>query len=165
MIVISTPFDLPGVTVKVLYEEPFVVALPKNHKLTQKKSIKVDDLVDEILLLLRSGNCFRDQVMEACPACRSDTFSKNSIQKTLEGSSLDTIRQMVAAGSGVTVLPVTSINTEPELDNLLEFRPITKPVPHREVALAYRNSYPRQSLVSLVINTIKDCELEGVNIR
>ena len=158
MIIVSTPFELPGVTTRVLYKEPFVVALPKNHILAKKKTIKAEDLIDETLLLLKTGNCFRDQVMEVCPACKSDTFSKNKIQKTLEGSSIETIRQMVAAGSGVTVLPNLSINESEGVNSLLEYRPFAKPVPEREVALAYRNSYPRVQLINLLIDIIKECD-------
>lgn len=163
MIIVSTPFDIHGITTEVLYKEPFVVALPKGHPLTRKKSIKVDDLADETLLLLKSGNCFRDQVMEACPACRADVFTKNSIQKTLEGSSIETIRQMVIAGSGVTVLPNCSIPENDEENPLLEYRPFTRPVPKREVALAYRESYPRKKLIGLVKDTIANCEFPGLN--
>ena len=86
MIVVSTPFEEPGVNLELLYKEPLTVALPKNHKLGSNKRIKADDLIDETLLLLKAGNCFRDQVMDACPACKQDAFSKDKLQKTLEGS-------------------------------------------------------------------------------
>ena len=162
VIIISTPFDMPGVTTEVVYTEPLMVALPRDHVLSKKKSIKADDLIEETLLLLRSGNCFRDQVMEACPACKSETFSRNTIQKTLEGSSIETIRQMVAAGSGVTVLPSTSISDEQGVNNLLTFRPFTRPVPEREIAIAFRNSYPRQKLIELLREVIISCKLPNV---
>ena len=162
IIIVSTPFKIPGISSKVLYKEPFLVALPENHVLAKKKSIKADDLIKETMLLLRSGNCFRDQVIEACPACKSDTFSKYAIQKTLESSSIETIRQMVAAGSGVTILPCTSINEDMGVNNLLAFRPFTKPVPEREIAIAYRNSYPRQKLIHLLIDVISGCKLDNV---
>ncbi|MEX2524125.1 MAG: LysR substrate-binding domain-containing protein [Gammaproteobacteria bacterium] len=158
MIIVSTPFEMQGIATEVLYKEPFMVALPKGHPLSKKKSIKADDLVDETLLLLRAGNCFRDQVMEVCPACKSDTFSKDRIQKTLEGSSLETIRQMVAAGSGVTVLPGSSIIDKQEVDSLLDYRPFARPVPEREVALAYRQSYPRKKVVEVMTNAIRECD-------
>jgi len=162
MIIVSTPFVQPGVTVEVLYKEPFTVVLPGRHKLTGKKQIKTDDLIEETLLLLKSGNCFRDQVMDACPACKSDTFSKDKIQKTLEGSSIETIKQMVAAGSGVTVLPSTAIQRHDGLNKLVEYRPFAKPAPEREVALAYRNSYPRKRLVGLICDMIRKCEIPNV---
>ena len=158
-IIVSTPFEVQGVNTQVLYKEPFMVALPREHPLTKKKSIKADDLINETLLLLKTGNCFRDQVMEVCPACKSDTFSRDKIQKTLEGSSLETIRQMVAAGSGVTVLPSSSIMEKQDVDLLLEFRPFARPVPEREVALAYRQTYPRKKLIEILIAAIRDCDL------
>ena len=162
MIIVSTPFDFPGVETKLLYKEPFMVAVAKGHSLAKKKTVKADDLIDETLLLLRTGNCFRDQVVEAFPACRGDTLSKTSIQKTLEGSSIETIRQMVAAGSGVTVLPCTSVQQEHEMSNLLEYRPFTRPSPERDVVLAYRNTYPREKLIALVADAVKDSNITGV---
>ncbi len=158
MVIVSTPFNVPGFITEVLYKEPFVVVLPKHHPLAQKKSIKAEDLTDETLLLLKSGNCFRDQVMEVCPACRTDVFTRNSIQQTLEGSSIETIRQMVMAGTGITVLPNSSVNYTSKENSLLEYRPFARPVPKREVALAWRESYPRTKLIQLMIDTISRCK-------
>lgn len=162
VIIVSTPFEVQGMITQVLYKEPFMVALPRRHPLTKKKTIKADDLASETLLLLKAGNCFRDQVMEVCPACKSDTFSKDKIQKTLEGSSLETIRQMVAAGSGVTVLPSSSTMERQDVDSLLEYRPFARPVPEREVALAYRQTYPRKKVIETLIASIRDCDLSEV---
>jgi LysR family hydrogen peroxide-inducible transcriptional activator len=162
MIIVSTPFHIQGINTEILYKEPFVVALPKGHPLARKKTIKADDLADETLLLLKAGNCFRDQVMAACPACKSDIFTKNKIQKTLEGSSIETIRQMVASGSGVTVLPNTSVKDNEEVNSLLEYRPFSRPAPKREIALAYRESYPRKKLIGLITETIQKCNFDGV---
>lgn len=161
MIVVSAPFDLPAVEVARLYEEPLVVALPRGHRLVKKKQVRAEDLLEETLLLLRAGNCFRDQVVEACPACRGDSFSRQQLQKTLEGSSLETIRQMVAAGSGVTVLPETSVHGRADLDRLLEYRPFPRPGPRREIDLAWRSGYPRERLVTLVRESVADCKLPG----
>ena len=159
MIIISTPFEQPGATLEVLYREPFTVMLPKNHRLSRKKQVRADDLVEDTLLLLKSGNCFRDQVMDACPACKGDIFSRDKIQQTLEGSSIETIKQMVAAGSGVTVLPSTAIREQDGLGRLVEYRPFAKPVPERDIALAWRNTYPKKQLAQLVSRIIRQCEL------
>ncbi len=159
MIIISTPFEQPGATLEVLYREPFTVMLPKNHRLSRRKQVRADDLVEDTLLLLKSGNCFRDQVMDACPACKGDIFSKDKIQKTLEGSSIETIKQMVAAGSGVTVLPSTAIREQDGLGKLVEYRPFAKPVPERDIALAWRNTYPKKQLVQLVSRIIRQCDI------
>ena len=161
LIIISAPFELPAVDIARLYQEAFVVALPKGHPLAKKKHVRAEDLIEETMLLLRTGNCFRDQVVEACPACRGDAFSRKQLQKTLEGSSLETIRQMVAAGSGVTVLPATSVHGRAELKRLLEYRPFATPAPRRGIDLAWRSGYPRDRLVALVRECIADCAPPG----
>ena len=161
MIIISTPFEQPGATLEVLYREPFTVMLPKDHRLSRRKQVRADDLAEDTLLLLKSGNCFRDQVMDVCPACKGDTFSKDKIQKTLEGSSIETIKQMVAAGSGVTILPSTAVREQDGLGGLVEYRPFAKPVPERDVALAWRNTYPKKQLAQLVSRIIRQCDIPG----
>jgi LysR family hydrogen peroxide-inducible transcriptional activator len=162
MIIVSTPFDIQGIKTELLYREPFVVALPCDHPLTRKKSIKADDLLRETLLLLKSGNCFRDQVMDVCPACKGDVFSKDKMQKTLEGSSLETIRQMVAAGSGVTVLPSSTVNEANTSSKLVVYRPFSRPVPKRDVILAYRDSYPGRKLIKLISESMSQVSLPGI---
>ncbi len=162
LLIVSMPFDFPAMETQLLYKEPFVVAVAKGHPLARKKSIEADDLVNETLLLLRAGNCFRDQVIEACPACRGDNLSRSPIQRTLEGSSIETIRQMVAAGSGVTVLPGTSVQQQHEIDSLLDYRPFARPSPARDVVLAYRSTYPGEKRVQLISNAVKACELAGI---
>jgi LysR family transcriptional regulator, hydrogen peroxide-inducible genes activator len=158
LVILSTPFDIPGIKTESLYKEPLIVALPKKHPLCRKKTIKAEDLLNETLLLLKTGNCYRDQVMDVCPACKGDTFSKGKMQKTLEGSSLETIRQMVAAGSGVTVLPSTSLINIDEKNSLVEYRPFSRPVPKREVILAYRDTYPGKKLIRLIQETVNKCD-------
>ncbi len=162
MVILSEPFSLPGINTRLLYRESFTVVLPLAHPLAKKRRIKADDLLDDTLLLLKSGNCFRDQVMAACPACKSDAFSKTSIQKTLEGSSIETIRQMVAAGSGVTVIPSTAVSKYDGFAHLVAYRPFARPEPRRDIVLACRNSYPREKLVGLIAEVITQCELPGV---
>ncbi len=157
--ILANPFDHPGICTKFLYQEPFVVALPSNHPLTKKKKLKADDLLDDTMLLLKSGNCFRDQVVKVCPSCVSATGKNTHIQKTLQSSSIETIRQMVAAGAGITILPSSSINAQSSLNGLLEYRPFTKPVPYREIIIAYRKSFPRIKAVELIKESIADCKL------
>jgi LysR family hydrogen peroxide-inducible transcriptional activator len=163
--ILSTPFAVPGIEVRVLYTEPFVVALPRGHRLAGRETIEANDLARETLLLLRTGNCFRDQVLEACPACRGEALARSGIQKSLEGSSLETIRQMVAGGAGVTVLPATSIGASSGIDDLVVYRPFAAPAPQRAVALAYRATFPRPKLVELIAETVNACELPGNTIK
>ena len=164
-VIISTPFEVAAVNVEVLYEEPFVIALPHGHPLGRKQRITADEMIEETLLLLKTGNCFRDQVMAVCPACGGEAFSRDRIQKTLEGSSIETIRSMVAAGSGITVLPALSAREDGEVGRLLEYRPFAEPVPSREIAIAYRATFPRDKAIAVIRGAVADSGLPGVRLR
>lgn len=162
VIIVSLPFSVPGLLTEPMYREPFVVALPSQHPLTGKRRIHADDLSTETLLLLSAGNCFREQVMDVCPGCVNSRGNDNSIQKTLESSSIETIRHMVGSGAGVTVLPCTSTANDSNLQGLLEFRSFTDPEPYRDVALAYRKTYPRMRVIELIGQAIRDTALPCV---
>ena len=153
-ILIALPFDEPGVATRALYDEPFLVAVPKGHPWEKKKHIEADELHRESLLLLGEGHCMRDQVLEFCAsAARS---------RALEGGSLETIRQMVASGVGITVLPSTSVDAGGGANALLRIRPFARPAPHRRVALAWRKSFPRPQAIEALRQAILACELPQV---
>ena len=158
--ILANPFEENGVETELLYKEPFLVALPKEHTLTKKKKLNSNDLIDDTMLLLRTGNCFRDQVVQLCPSCIAPKDKERDIQKSLESSSIETIRQMVAAGVGITILPALSVDETSGLNNMLEFRPFSKPVPYREVIIAYRKSYPRIQAVEFIKQAIESCKSE-----
>ena len=163
-IILSLPFDEPGMMTQPLYDEPFEVVLPVAHEWAKRKSIKADELAQESLLLLGSGHCFRDQVMQVCPALNRFSASAGSIQKTLEGSSLETIRHMVASGAGITVLPCSAVGTSRKESKLLAFRPFAKPVPARRVALVWRKSFPRPQALEMVRQAVLSCDLPCVKM-
>lgn len=160
VILISLPFEEPGITTRPVYDEEFVVALPAGHPLGRKKSIHPDDFSEEAMLLLGAGHCFRDQILNVCPACGRGSATPGSLQKTLEGSSLETIRLMVASGAGITVLPGSSIGKH---EKLLTIRPFAKPAPRRRVALAWRSSHTRPEAIEAVRQAIIACEMPGVS--
>ena len=112
-------------------------------------------------MLLGAGHCFRDQVIEACPNCMS---GDSELTRTLEGGSLETIRHMVAAGTGITVLPRTSVPPGQVDDSLIEMKPFTRPSPNRTVAIAWRKHYPRKEAITTIRDTIQSCPLEGIDI-
>lgn len=153
-ILISYPYDEPGILTLPLYREPFVVVLPSSHPLNRRKQIAVKDLVEERVLLLGAGHCFRDQVLEVCPECQHKTHGEFGDQQNLEGSSLETIRYMVAGGLGVTVLPCTAVGADRFSERLLTIRRFQGKSPERTVALAWRKSFPRPEAITAVRNAV-----------
>jgi LysR family hydrogen peroxide-inducible transcriptional activator len=164
VLILSLPFAEPGVLIEALYEEPFVVLMPRGHHLEQETTITAQRLSQEDLLLLGAGHCFRDQVLQVCPECQRTSVSSDNIQKTLEGSSLETIRLMVATGMGVTVLPQSSVNNYPYAQDLVSLRPFAEPAPKRVVALAWRRSFPRPKAIRMLAEAVRACPL-GERVR
>jgi len=158
VIIISLPFEGSGINTLPLYEEPFVLLIPSSHPFNQRKEVDVEWLRQEDVLLLGPGHCFRDQVLEVCPDCLGKS-SESFPRHTLEGSSLETIRYMVASGLGVTVLPCTAAGAERFSERLLEVRRFSGKAPSRVVALAWRKSFPRPEAVSVLRETIQGCRL------
>jgi LysR family hydrogen peroxide-inducible transcriptional activator len=153
VILIALPFDEPGIDTRAVYDEPFFVAVPKGHPWEGRKRVTAEELTRESLLLLGEGHCFRDQVLEFCHTPRT---------RAIEGGSLETIRQMVASGVGVTVLPATSVNPTPAAADLIRILPFGKPVPSRRVGLAWRRSFPRPEAVEALRKAILACNLPQV---
>lgn len=160
--IVALPFSEAGITVTPLYDEAFVVALAKTHAWAARKSIAADELANENLLLLGSGHCFRDQVLNACPALNRSSATPGSLQKTVEGSSLETIRLMVASGMGMTVLPASAVPAKRAAADLLTYIPFSRPVPDRRVVLASRSSFPRNAALDVIRDAVAACDLQGV---
>ncbi|NYT64757.1 LysR family transcriptional regulator [Alcaligenaceae bacterium] len=161
--IVALPLPDTGLMTLTLYDEPFVVAVPITHPWADLKEINANMLKEETMLLLGAGHCFRDQVLEVCPELSRYSATSEGIQRTFEGSSLETIRHMVAAGIGVTVLPTSSLSMPGLENNLLRYIPFRKPVPDRRVVLAWRKSFPRPSAIDSLAHAIKACELPGVS--
>ena len=159
VLILSLPFEEAGILTQPVYQEPFMVLMPTGHPLEQVAAIDAPTLAEQDLLLLGPGHCFRDQVLQFCPECHQLSVASNTMQKTLEGSSLETIRLMVATGIGITVLPYTSVSGYAHVSDLLSVRPFTAPVPTRTVALAWRKSFPRQQVITLLNTAIRACPL------
>ena len=159
VILIALPFDEPGIATRAVYDEPFLVAVPKGHDWQDRKRISADELTRESLLLLGEGHCFRDQVLDICNVVRAK--ERSSLARTVEGGSLETIRQMVASGVGVTVLPSTSIGAGGTGD-LIRILPFSRPAPTRRVGLAWRRSFPRPEAIEALRKAILSCNLSQV---
>ncbi len=165
VIIISLPFDEPNILTLPLYEEPFVILLPASHPLTAKKTLRSKHLEGEHILMLGAGHCFRDQVIEACPACAPKAIGEDASVYTAEGSSLETIRHMVASGMGLTVLPCTAAGADRYSQRLLAIRRFTSPAPSRTVALAWRASFPRPRVIDAVKAAVADLQLSCIRPR
>ncbi|TJZ76299.1 hydrogen peroxide-inducible genes activator [Chitiniphilus eburneus] len=159
--IVAEPFHESGVVTQAIYDEPFVVATPKGHPWEKLDHVNSEQLSEENVLLLSPGNCFRDQVLQMCPDLNRESVpAGSSLQRTLQGSSLTTIRHMVAGGIGVTVLPVTSVS--PADDALLAIRPFVEPAPTRRVVLAWRKNFPRGAAVEAVRQAVLGAGLTNI---
>lgn len=150
--VIALPFELPGVETISLYDEPFVVVVPRGHAWVGRHAIVAADLAEEKVLLLNSGHCFSNQVIGACP----ELSRKGEIQ---QGNSLETIRNMVASGLGITVLPCSAAS-ERYRNPLTQVIPFQDPAPVRRVALASRKSFVRGAAIAALADAVRAIQSE-----
>ncbi|MDG6778765.1 LysR substrate-binding domain-containing protein [Thiomicrorhabdus sp. zzn3] len=146
LVILSLPFQEPNIETCLLYEEPFKLIVPKEHPLSQTDTeIVLQKIENETILLLGAGHCFRDQVIEAFPNLMHLNYQSDRLQKTFEGSSLETIRYMVASGVGLSIFPCSSLS---ERDNeLFTIKELSGPTPTRKIALAWRKSFPREEIL------------------
>jgi LysR family hydrogen peroxide-inducible transcriptional activator len=172
----AEPFPDTGLATAALYDEPFMAAVPSNHPLATLKQVSADALKNETMLLLGNGHCFRDHVLEVCPEFARFSSNAEGIQKSFEGSSLETIKHMVAAGMGVTLVPRLSVPKEAldtqakrkkSEETYVRYLPIADDKggepPTRRVVLAWRRSFTRYEAIASLRNAIYACELQGVN--
>jgi LysR family hydrogen peroxide-inducible transcriptional activator len=158
--ILAEPFPDTGLAVAPLYDEPFMVALPRNHPLAKRKQISSEELKQQTMLLLGTGHCFRDHVLEVCPEFARFSSDAEGIRKSFEGSSLETIKHMVASGMGVTVVPQLSVPAAAQTH--LVFVKFAPPAPTRRVVLAWRRSFTRYEAIAALRNAIYACKLPGV---
>ena len=158
--IMAEPFVDAGLAVAPLYEEPFMVAVPRTHHLASRESISADELKRETMLLLGAGHCFRDHVLEVCPEFARFSSDAEGIRKSFEGSSLETIKYMVAAGMGVTVVPGLSVPKEDQPH--IVYVPFEGHPPTRRVVLVWRRSFTRYEAIAALRNAIYACSLDGV---
>ncbi len=167
--ILAEPFPDAGLAVAPLYDEPFMAAVPANHPLAAKAQITSEELKNETMLLLGSGHCFRDHVLEVCPEFARFSSNTEGIRKSFEGSSLETIKHMVAAGMGVTLVPRLSVPKEALAaktrrleDAYVKYLPFAGDPPMRRVVLVWRRSFTRYEAIAALRNAIYACDLPGV---
>jgi LysR family hydrogen peroxide-inducible transcriptional activator len=139
--ILALPVTMDGLDSYELYREPFTVAMPAGHELAQRGHIKVKDLDHQTLLLLEDGHCLRDQALEICSS--TDVHEKQDFRAT----SLETLRQMVAAGVGITLLPELAGRGAYGNARGVVIRPFAKPVPTRTIGAVWRKSSARREAI------------------
>jgi LysR family transcriptional regulator, hydrogen peroxide-inducible genes activator len=162
--IMAEPFPDTGLAIAPLYEEPFMVAVPTAHPLARKASVSAEALKQETMLLLGTGHCFRDHVLEVCPEYARFASDADGIRKTFEGSSLETIKYMVAAGMGITVVPQLSVPPDHAAhpNPHVRYIPFSGTPPTRRVVLAWRRTFTRYEAIAALRNAVYACPLDGV---
>ena len=179
--ILAEPFPDTNLAIAPLYDEPFMAAIPSSHPLAARSSITAEEIKKETMLLLGNGHCFRDHVLEVCPEFARFSSNSDGIRKSFEGSSLETIKHMVAAGMGITLMPRLGVPKEAldgqdaglsskkgkarasaEPPAFIRYLPFEGHVPSRRVVLVWRRSFTRYEAIAALRNAIYACELPGV---
>ena len=159
-IIVAEPYHESGIETVPLYDESFFVIVPKGHAFEELDSVTPEHLVEETVLLLTEGNCMRDQILGSC----SELAAKQSVAglaNTLQGSSLNTIRHMVASGLGISILPSTALTDNDHL--LFSIVPFAAPAPSRRISLAYRRNFVRPMALNAIHQAVLSSQLIGVS--
>lgn len=155
VILLALPIESSGIVSQALYDEAFRVLVPADH--TWRSPVSASQLKPDQMLLLGQGNCFRDQVLEACP----HLAEPRGMEKAVEGSSLETLRYMVASGAGVAIMPSTAADPLAGREPLVRVLPFSDPQPSRRIGLAWRVSFPRPQALDVVKAAVLECKLPG----
>ncbi|HEX5055891.1 MAG TPA: hydrogen peroxide-inducible genes activator [Gammaproteobacteria bacterium] len=153
VIITTLPFTESDVVTQRLFEEPFVVLLPASHALSRKTALTASDLHPREVLLLAEGHCFREQILAALPHLQPGPAEAG--RSLIQGSTLETLRHMVASGLGITILPLSAAETPFYSQDQLAIRPFVRPSPHRTLALSWRASFPRHKAIDVLRKTIE----------
>lgn len=154
-VLITAPCNETDIVTQELFDEPFVLLMSGRHRLATRHAIEANDLDPAELLLLDEGHAFREQVLAAFPHLRPNDSHPLNRRAPMRGSTLETLRHMVASGLGLTILPQTAAHTPLYAPNLLTTKPFTNPVPKRTLVLAWRVSFPRHKAVDVLRRAIQ----------
>lgn len=149
--ILALPFEMLGVVTRSVYDEAFKVIVPRGHAWERKQVILPEEVAGDEVLLLKAGNCFRDQVLGACPQVSSPETGVRL------GHSIGTIRCMVASGLGVSVLPDSALQY-PYSNDLISVIPFAPPAPSRRVALAWRAGFVRPRAIDALLAAFRQLE-------
>ena len=171
--ILAEPYPEAGLASAALYDEPFYAAVPAGHALASQSSVTAEQLKRETMLLLGNGHCFRDHVLEVCPEFARFSSDADGIRRSFEGSSLETIKHMVAAGMGITLVLSLSVPRDAHTphalrqdDAYVKYLPVAdergSAPPTRRVVLVWRRSFTRYEAIAALRNAVYACPLHGV---
>ena len=146
---LALPIEEHGMEMEILFEEPFVTAMPVSHPLTEKQFINLSDLEGEELLLLEEGHCLRQHALAVCAMAGAHE------RLDFHATSMETLRQMVAANAGVTLMPVLSVKPPIPSTDTIALRPFASPAPSRTIALVWRSSSPLGGFLRKLAESLK----------
>jgi LysR family hydrogen peroxide-inducible transcriptional activator len=147
--ILALPVDLDGLEARELYDEAFMVAVPASHALAKRPTIRVQDLQGETLLLLEDGHCLRDQALAVC------SHASMQEKQDFRATSLETLRQMVATGAGVTLLPELATHGAYRHARGVVIRPFARPAPVRKIGGVWRKTTARHAAIAAVCAQIE----------
>ena len=147
VVIVALPFEVPGIVTRAIYDESFKVVVPRGHRWEGRESIAPEDVAGDEVLLLKAGNCFRDQVLGACPQVSSPETDVRL------GHSIGTIRCMVASGLGVSVLPDSALQ-HPYSNDMISAIPFAQPAPSRRIALGWRAGFVRTKAIDALLDAV-----------
>lgn len=159
VLVAAEPINDNALEVVPLYEEPFFVIVPKGHPFEDRDQVTEKQLIKEKMIFLTEGNCMRDNIFQSC----RELAAQQKIQglaNTLQGSSINTIRYMVASGLAISILPATSLTEHDHM--LFSIVPFKPPVPSRKVVLVSRRNGARPRAVQALRDAVFESKLAGV---
>jgi LysR family transcriptional regulator, hydrogen peroxide-inducible genes activator len=148
--VLALPIHDDQLHAEFLFEEPFVLAVPEHHELAKRKGLKLDDLSDQTLLLLEDGHCLRDQALEVCQLAGA------SEKSGFRATSLETLRQMVAANVGITLLPALSVQPPVAQSENVRLLPFRGDAPSRRIAMIWRKSSAMAGFLKKLADVIRE---------
>lgn len=157
VILVSLPFNESDVVTQELFDEPLVLVMPWGHVLAARAEITLDDIQQQRLLLMGQGHCLRDQVLALCPGSGVSKANAGADIPYAEGNSLETLRYMVAAGLGLTILPRSAAAANLCEASGLVARPLAIADSQRRLALAWRASFPRHKAIDVLRKAIRTC--------
>jgi LysR family hydrogen peroxide-inducible transcriptional activator len=148
--VLALPLHEEWLEIEPLFEEPFLLAVPAGHALAGRRNLKLDELSDQHLLLLEDGHCLRDQALAVCALAGAGE------KEGFRATSLETLRQMVAAGVGLTFLPLLAVKPPVPTSDAIALRPFRHPPPSRKLALVWRRSSGMGAFLRQLAATLRD---------